>query len=60
MLSHVTTTLFSQLPQPSTIGHKDPPPQSRNGDDRPPTFTGPTPTIDEWPRGPTTMINGRR
>jgi hypothetical protein len=39
-LSHVTTTLFSQLPQPSMIGHEDPPPRSRNGDDRPPMFTG--------------------
>ena len=39
-LWHVTTTLFSQPPQPSMIGHEEPPPWLRNGDDCPPMFMG--------------------
>ena len=39
-LWHITTTLFLQPPQPSMIGHEDPPPWSRNGNDHPPMFTG--------------------
>ena len=52
-------------PQPLTIGYKDPPPRSRNSDDRPQMSMGAqhhhqqTATIAHWPQGPTTTINKR-
>ena len=49
MMSHITTSLFSQPPQNAMIGHEHQPPGLTDNNEGPLMSTEPTTRIDKWP-----------